>query len=535
MSYYTQINGVRYDRSLLDLAARLADEKSELDLEAMQQLHADAMDGGRITETERRTLFLISERHPTQAIALAWLRQALSVDTQQEYEATLARVLRREMGLQTIRWDIPDVWIKSEYAGRDDEFALDLRRAVNAFLYYGRGQLSLSATARRRNDTNADLRKYLNEGVLFAVSAERSGFYEIPDNLDLDHFRVFGLSVPRLSPFLFFAFLLRQRFEGQYHTGYVMRNLRFEELTQAIVIQDCGFKRLQLKFGADDVAAQMPIYSQANFGEALFGALHVGLFNGESSFSFYDLIRNEVWLDPARYADEYIHEYAEDGSLYLLDEQSAQLLPERLAPDLSTNWAFLLKTPKTDAFFVITASRDMGYDASWCDYYIEDLPEHDLRERVLVEQFQLTELELEFPADQFVAQRIHFGPEWLTNGSLLRQVLNTVLYDYQTQGSAFQIVAQIHAGDINSEGFASKDDYRRAVSETIRRYLQDASLRMLTDEIIAGGETTPPDGERLDAYWLFSLRMPRLSDHEFIVAVPRWPGEEELPYNCGFN
>lgn len=58
MSYYKSIEGVKYDSSLLDKAEALTEGRgdgriSEKDAEA---LYNDAMDGGKITRIERRTL-----------------------------------------------------------------------------------------------------------------------------------------------------------------------------------------------------------------------------------------------------------------------------------------------------------------------------------------------------------------------------------------------------------------------------------------------------------------------------------------------
>ena len=57
-SYYKQINGVKYDKSLLSTALfqMASDRNLSLNLESINLLWEKAQDGGRVTECEKNTL-----------------------------------------------------------------------------------------------------------------------------------------------------------------------------------------------------------------------------------------------------------------------------------------------------------------------------------------------------------------------------------------------------------------------------------------------------------------------------------------------
>lgn len=78
-SYYKQIDGTRYDRSLLLLADNLVKGQgdgriSEAD---MKKIVLSAMDGNRITECEKNTLEFISKQYNTTETAKTYLLTAL--------------------------------------------------------------------------------------------------------------------------------------------------------------------------------------------------------------------------------------------------------------------------------------------------------------------------------------------------------------------------------------------------------------------------------------------------------------------------
>ncbi len=74
MSYYKVIDGVRYDRSLLDSAEALKGKGGQIDLPGLQQLIGHAYDGAGVTEIERTTVKYILDNYSFSEEATEWFR-----------------------------------------------------------------------------------------------------------------------------------------------------------------------------------------------------------------------------------------------------------------------------------------------------------------------------------------------------------------------------------------------------------------------------------------------------------------------------
>jgi hypothetical protein len=79
MSDYKTIDGIRYERSLLDQAEAMVAGKGDgrISYEDAKALVDSAMDGGRITRTERRTLHYIFEHHHVTGKAQDYVHEKL--------------------------------------------------------------------------------------------------------------------------------------------------------------------------------------------------------------------------------------------------------------------------------------------------------------------------------------------------------------------------------------------------------------------------------------------------------------------------
>lgn len=79
MSYYKSINGVNYDKGLLELADSLTDGRGDgrISEEDAAGLLKDAMDGGKITRIERRTLEYILLNYKCTDKAVTYLEDRL--------------------------------------------------------------------------------------------------------------------------------------------------------------------------------------------------------------------------------------------------------------------------------------------------------------------------------------------------------------------------------------------------------------------------------------------------------------------------
>jgi hypothetical protein len=79
MSYYKSIEGVKYDSGLLDRAAALTSGRGDgrISEKDAEELLKDAMDGGKITRIERRTLEYILLNHKCTDNAISYFEEHL--------------------------------------------------------------------------------------------------------------------------------------------------------------------------------------------------------------------------------------------------------------------------------------------------------------------------------------------------------------------------------------------------------------------------------------------------------------------------
>jgi hypothetical protein len=552
MSYYQIIGGIRYERSLLEAAARFTTGQGEsrISLEEIQALFRLADDGGKITPIEWRTLEYIAQQYPLTEPAKKWFDNQL-IDNGLSLEQSIWRIIREEYQLPNLHWQIsPEEAHQQQALSTQRTFASALRSALDAFLRWNQGQLSLSAVVARRDlayDNNPEqieiLKSWLDQGTLFlapAGDAARATLeFDLPEMLDFNTFWVFGLHIPELFPAQFIAFALRSQ-AGQFSKGYFSRKMDLGTLTAYVVRQFAQFSHLECQIDPTEVQRQLDARHAQNFGNALFYALHEGIFNGESSFSFRDFILQEIWLDPERSVQSYQREYIETGTLRLLAraDDPAFSVPAQFWPGTGDLWVFGLEMPrKTHVRFVITVARDVE-EISANDGFALATPAFGKRiRRVISDEFGVKGLQWvaaeEHPAEsEYEAQRQRFGPEWRHFEGLLRQALNTVLDDYLHPQSVFNIVREVHREEVNPLGFDTAADYRAAIRHLILQYLKTGSIEFLPIEL---PDNNPVNGELVQDNWRFFLRLPQLSDHGFFVILPRWPEEGQSAYNYRAN
>ncbi len=390
MAYYKVIDGIRYDRSLLDSADIYTRGRGEsrLSLEEIKIIYGIATDARTITETEWRTLKYIAGHYSLTAPAKTWLEERFAGSSDlPDLNTLLHRMLGRGFGLPGLKW-----LIAQEEANRQHkdiltvvDFPAAVRSAIHAFSRPGLGQLTLEAMVRLQTgrdlgqeEVRSLVRAYLNDGsTLFLVPEQAEDRqelpYDLPDFLNFQGFWYIGLHVPKLSPVLFMASIPRSYSTFVFHRGYISRTLPFEERITAIVRQLSGFKHLEWQIEQQEVARQLKIQKKQNFGQALFAALRVGIFNSESKLSLRDLVQEEVQPEPTQDLEPIIREYVDSGSIQLLSPEGGPDFPypDGLAPDFEQLWAFGLKMPqKTTYRFIITVTRRGDLDFSWNDGFL---------------------------------------------------------------------------------------------------------------------------------------------------------------------
>ena len=286
MTYYKTINGLRYDRSLLDAAEAFTKGRGEsrISLEEIQQLFQQASDGQTITETERITLEYISKNYHLTEKAQRWLAEKWP-EPSNDAATIINNILRIEYELSDIQYHISDSNI-SQYTGGSRDLSAVIRGAMEAFLHSSQGQLSFVACVRRRDllfnsldNPDPLLKKYLNRGTLSLIPPDAATSttlpYDLPDGLDTANFWVFVLQTPDFTPIEFFAFVHRDH-PLQYSKGQFSKKADLEQTIKAVVKQYALFDRMEWKIPALEVENQLAIRPGQNFGNALFSALNAG-------------------------------------------------------------------------------------------------------------------------------------------------------------------------------------------------------------------------------------------------------------------
>jgi hypothetical protein len=556
MTYYKTIDGIRYDASLLTAADDYTKGRgeSQLSLDEIKIIFSIASDARKITETEWRTLRYINRTYRLTAPAKAWLAERLdNTNELAAIEKTMERIVRREFGLKGVSWIVPPDLLREQqqYSQNNVDFEQALRGALKAFLRRGLNQLSLAVTTLRfLNDQELTdqkkkerlIRTFMERGSTLFLVPERIEDrqklqFDLPSDLNTQIFWHIGLRVLNLSPVLFMSYVLRENPSDPFNRGYISSNVEINSLMHTVVRQLTNFKTLRYEINPATVERQMALAPDQNFGEALFTALDVGIFNGESSISFRDFIQQEIWSDPDMDIMDYQREYAETGVLYLLDPEQPHPdfpIPENLIPDFSFNWVFGLAMPqKTDVRFIITSWRQRnGLEASWNDGFIpETLSIPDQIRRVLATEFDLPQVQVVASEAVFEAQRIQQGPNFRGFASLLRQALNTILHDYLTENSPFNYVLETYPEKMDIDQFETPYEFRIMIKRLIRTYLDNATLELLAPDQT---EKAPSKGESIEQFWQFYGHMPKLSPKPFWVLIPRYPDDEQRPYAYGF-
>lgn len=554
MSYYKIIGGVRYDRSLLEAAEAFTKGRGEskISLEEIQQLYTQANDGGSITAIEQTTLHYIAQHFQLTSKAKTWLSEQIPMPAN-DVDSILQRVLREEFSLPNIRTVITSETVQQYLdAGSTRSWEAVLRGALEGYLKGSQGQLSFAACVARRDrmyddlpNPTALLKSYLDRGTLYLIPPDANAAtdlpYDLPHVLDAANFWTFVLQIPEFEPVEFFAFVHRAQ-TFQYSKGQFSKKADLERTIKTAIQQFALFDQMEWDIPLEELAKQLPIIPGQNFGNALFAALNAGIFNQESSFSFGGFVREEIWLDPETDISEPMREYANSGKLYLipLDYRaqteagtSAFPIPERYSFWMDGEWVFGLEMPqKTDVRLLLTTPRDGNDgDTAWNEGFIDNkLSITEQIQKVLVGEFNLEGLALRINEAEFELQRQKYGPDWRHLPGLLRQSLNTLFHDYLTANSMFNVVAKRNQLSVEPSYYEDPKEYQAAIRQLIANYLRtDAVLELLP--YTTEDENSFPFGETVADHWLVRAVAETLADHWFWVVIPRWPSEDQRPYN----
>ncbi len=553
MAYYQIIGGKRYDRSLLEAAKRFTQGSGEyqISLDEIQDLFRQANDSQVLTSIERRTLDYIAQHFPLTAKAKKWFLAQGPNSGESTTEMAIRKVLREKFGLQKIQSNIEESTVQQNLAGSVRDFEAALSAAIEAVLGGGQGQLCLLARVASREDKYLEsqiqaqvLKSYLDRCTIYLVPTDATASmnlpYDLPHVLDSENFWTFVFKTPDFEPIEFFSFVNRGQ-SFQYSIGQFSKKANFDLIIQSIIQQFTGFDRMKWDISIEELNRQMPIIPGQNFGNALFAALNAGIFNQESSFSFGDFIRQEIWPDPEKNIREEMREYANSGTLYLIpldyraqtDNGTAAFpVPEQFSFWLDGEWIFGLNMPsKTNAQFVISAPRDGNDgDTAWIDGFLDEALSIETQiQKIVTEEFKIEGLQINIDTADAAVQRQQFGPEWRHLPGLVRQALNTILHDYLSDHGVFNKVAKRHLADIDPTFFDDPMEYRAAIRHKIKEYLRTESVLQMRP--INPDENLAPNGEPIEQNWLFRVVLQNLADHWFWIIIQRHPDDEGRPYN----
>lgn len=573
MSYYKIINGLRYDRVLLEEAQRMTKGQGDgrISHDDIRELYERAMDAGAVTDIEKRTLLYIRDHFNATDKAVEWLNEqdlpALGP------EKTIEKVVRREFGLKNLQLEFneEEVARQQELPG-DYSFEEILGNALNMLATPAdyRGFISpwdffepsLAAKEHAREPFRIGLAN-MDEGVLYLLpldfkekKAVGEFSRELPgDDRSPEEYWIFGLEIPRYPRFRFFAFLKRKGRYGSYAKAFLSHQFPLDERLRLVVEGYLDAPGLQWKISPEEVARQEEFGNAVSFEDVLYWVLSLGLTNGESSVSLYDYFIQEVWIDednPDASFDFFLREYLRHGVLYLLptdyeESVKAGRLDFPFSPyysgDYDEFWYFGLKFPgKTDVHYQLIMSRedDEPHMEAWSDGFIDgERPLAELIPHVIREDFQLHELEWDIPIEELLDQQ-GLDPSWRSFNGVLRQTLNTFLYDDSTEDSLFRLTVQSSA-ELGKPRQNDGMNWGDAVRQKIRNQLNGGKLQLMPARIYdmdqqERDELLPPaDGADIQENYVFQLRLPTFPDHYFFAVIPRKVSEENVPYNYGYK
>jgi hypothetical protein len=244
-SYYKFIDGIRYDRSLLEAAERMTNGRgdgriSEGDAEKLLQ---QARDGNKITDIEKRTLQYIRNHYPWTEKASAYWTTEMGLLVEMPLSFRVGKILKLEFGLEELRTvvDAMQIDLQEALPGNELPFEAALRGAIRSFLNDEVDYESPRSVLRERYhlhphkgeqadaQLNTKVREYLSKGTLYLLP-----YFEGPltdDALDEYPFSppesgekpeenwLFGLTLPTLSDHLFWAVVARSGTKPPYCYG----------------------------------------------------------------------------------------------------------------------------------------------------------------------------------------------------------------------------------------------------------------------------------------------------------------------------
>ena len=396
MSSHRYINGIRYDRSLLDLAEALVKGRGDgrLSKADTQRLFQAALDGRRLTATELRTLVFVRHHYNVTDAAAGWLDEQLYGGV--PLDQKISTMFAKELGLPGLRWSAaPAEVARQEGLDNQQSFMQALRDAVETLLSEAESSTSLrdiisletGLDLADREAMDREARAWLNDGRLVLIPLDypsllqRGAFaFELPDDpWPIRDFWLFGLEIPGRTAYHFMAQVRRREFHQAFSYGYLPEKLTVEEWTERIVEEEFDLDGLGEHIHAEEVERQLALPGNYCFPAALRQALRAFTRDETGPESPVQVIlnsfpelarRNFGWVGDYHAAlDEKLREFFGEGQLYHLPvglekkngDDRENFRPPENGETVEDNWIFQLSLPTlSDHVFWAVVPRDGG-------------------------------------------------------------------------------------------------------------------------------------------------------------------------------
>lgn len=238
-SYYKIINGIRYDRSLLELGESLTKGHGDgrISRKDAEQLWQQAQDGKGLTDTEKRTLEYLLEHLKWTETGEAWITEQLD-GVLVSFEKGIQQIVQEGFDLTGLQVDIPEALAEQqeEYGG-NVTFQQALAAALYSFLNDGSDYESPRLLVQEvhgifpdnspqwQEQLDQKLREYMRQGVLtlipeFDPNDEDLDFNPPENGESIQENWVFSLSLPTFSDHIYWAIVDRAGQAATYNYGF---------------------------------------------------------------------------------------------------------------------------------------------------------------------------------------------------------------------------------------------------------------------------------------------------------------------------
>ncbi len=532
MTYYKTIEGIKYDRQLLKLAAQVA-QQAPIDQKKMEQIWEEVSDGGRITPTERATLSYIQQLYPITPEASRWLLQQMNPTA--AWNDAVNGILGQTLNLPDLDWDIDQNQLTSVL---EKTKQLTLEKVLSG-VFHAIYNNSLGYFALWHVSRNKSLQKsWINSGKLCLLAPQMDQHRLTPAFWkNEEEWLHFLLDIPAFSPIQLVIYI-RINSPSAYGIckSLIKRELALATSLDEIIVDRLKFRKITIgKYWewAEEEEQGLTDFS-LGWKDALYLALSDGIHNQESDINFQTAFLWEDWFELEEFEDirSASRRFLKSAIIHYIPRQYQALaqeggvltkVPKEATLDFDYFWYFLLISEEYPDRQVITYCRKNGDGIAdaWHDLYFveEEIALKDQIETVVKQEFGLTELEVLVDSSEFERQKDAFRSGWRPNKTIFRQLVNCLLQDESSNDSFLQSMT---SGQADLSGAPSAFSPQAKA----KFYLNQSKIQLKNIE--------ESDSTLIEHYWNFSLQTPALPTRTFEVFIPRNPDFEEvtgIPYN----